>query len=200
MKLLGKIPKEVYLACSGGKDSMMALHFLLMGRRKVHVLYFNHNTDHGKEAEHFIHEFCRLRNIPLDIGTYFEKDSTEDAWRNARYKFFSFYTNKPIITVHHLQDNIETWLLSSIKGQSKFIPYNRDNIIRPFLLTSREDIDNYVNKHNLDWIEDPSNSENIYSRNKLRNQVLPVLKDINPGLEKTFYWKCFNKYENDGLI
>ena len=89
MKLLGNIPKKVYLACSGGKDSMMMLHFLLQGRRDVHVLYYNHGTKHGKEAEHFIHEFCKKNNLHLDIGTYFGKDQTEAAWRNARYNFLS---------------------------------------------------------------------------------------------------------------
>lgn len=200
MKLLGKIPKNVYLACSGGKDSMMALHFLLQGRRDVHVLYYNHGTKHGKEAEHFVHEFCRENKLHLDIGTYYGGTNTEAAWRDARYKFFSFYKDKPIITCHHLNDNIETWLMSSIKGQSKFIPYSRNNVIRPFLLSTKRDIDLYVTRNNIEWIEDPSNIENEYSRNKLRNQVMPVLRDINPGLETTFYYKCLSKYEKDGII
>lgn len=200
MKLLGKIPDKVYLACSGGKDSMAILNFLLQGKKDVHVLYFNHSTLHGKEAEHFVHEFCRQNKLHLDIGTYFEKENTEEAWREARYKFFSFYKDRPIITGHHLLDNIETWLMSSITGTSKFIPYSRDNIIRPFLLTSRFEIDSYTLRYNLSWIEDPSNSENNYSRNKLRNLVLPVLKEINPGLEKTFKFKCIEKYTKEGLL
>lgn len=200
MKLLGNIPKKVYLACSGGKDSMMMLDFLLKGRRDIHVLYYNHNTEHGKEAEHFIHEFCRLNNISLDIGFYYGEDKTELAWRNARYKFLSNYTNRPIITCHHLNDNIETFLLSEIKGQAKFIPYQRNNVIRPLLLVSRNEIDSYATRHNIKWIEDPSNSQVDYSRNKIRNLVIPVLKEINPGLETTYYYKCLNKYEKDGVI
>lgn len=200
MKLIGQIPKQCYLACSGGKDSMMVLDFLLKGRRDVHVLYFNHNTEHGKEAEHFIHEYCRERNLHLDIGQYYKNINTEESWRNARYEFLSFYKNRPIIMCQHLNDNIETWLMSSIKGTSKFIPYQRDNIIRPFLLTSREEIDSYVSTHNVKWIEDPSNSESNYDRNNIRNNVIPVLKEINPGLYKTFKNKCIDKYTKDGIL
>lgn len=200
MKILGNIPQKVYLACSGGKDSMMMLHFLLQGRRDVHVLYYNHGTKHGKEAEHFIHEFCKKNNLHLDIGTYFGKDQTEAAWRNARYNFLSFYSNRPIITCHHLNDNIETFLLSTIKGQAKFIPYQRDNIIRPLLLVSRQELDHYAIRNNVSWIEDPSNAETVYSRNKIRNLIVPVIKEINPGLESVFYYKCLTKYEKDGVV
>ena len=106
MKLLGQIPKQCYVACSGGKDSMMMLNFLLAGRRDVIVLYFNHNTEHGKEAEHFLHEFCKERNLELHIGYYLGKERTESAWRAARYKFFSCFKNRPILTAHKISDNM----------------------------------------------------------------------------------------------
>ena len=200
MKLLGKIPKSVYLCCSGGKDSMMLLNFLLAGRRDVTVLYFNHNTEHGKEAEHFLHEFCRERNLTLHIGAYYGVEKTEEAWRNARYKFFSFFKNKPLIQNHNLSENIETYIMSDIKGTAKFIPYQRDNIIRPLLLVTKDEIKQYAEKNKVVWIEDPSNSTSNYDRNKIRNEVIPVLKQINPGLEKTFYYRCLGKYERDGII
>ena len=200
MKLLGQIPKQCYVACSGGKDSMMMLNFLLAGRRDVIVLYFNHNTEHGKEAEHFLHEFCKERNLELHIGYYLGKEKTENAWRDARYKFFSFYKNRPILTAHKISDNIETYIMSDMKGTAKFIPYQRDNIIRPFLLVSNKEIDEYCVRNNVTWIEDPSNSENNYDRNKIRNQIIPVLKEINPGLERTFRSKCIKKYKKDGIF
>ena len=200
MKLLGKINKECYVACSGGKDSMSLLTFLLNGRRNVTVLYFNHGTEHGKEAELFLQDYCIKHKLCLHIGTYFGKEKTEQAWRNARYKFFSFFKDKPILTGHKLQDNIETFLFSTIKGTSKFIPYQRDNIIRPFLLVSNDEINKYCKKNNVIWIEDPSNAECNYDRNKIRNEVIPVLKQINPGLEKTFFKRCIEKYKKDGII
>lgn len=199
MNLLGKIPSSCYLACSGGIDSMVMLNFLLAGRRDVTVLYFNHNTEHGKEAEHFLHEFCRERNLTLHIGTYYGAEKTEEAWRNARYKFFSFFKNKPILQCHHINDNIETYIMSDIKGTAKFIPYQRDNIIRPLLLVTKDEIKYYAEKNKVVWIEDPSNSTSNYDRNKIRNEVIPVLKQINPGLEKTFFKRCIEKYKKDGL-
>lgn len=200
MQLLGKIPEKVYLACSGGKDSMMLLDFLLKGRRDVFVLHFNHGTEHGKEAEHFVHEYCRENKLHASFGMYYEDKFDEASLRNARYKSFEFFKNRPILTAHKLQDNIETWLMSSIKGTSKFIPYNRENIIRPMLLVSNKEIDDYCLRNNVQWIEDPSNNENNYDRNKIRNQVIPVLKEINLGIEKTFRNKCIEKYRKDGLI
>lgn len=199
-KLIGKLEKKCYVACSGGKDSMMVLHFLLKGRRDVEVLHVNHNTQYAHTAESFIKNFCQKNNIPFHIGRYSQDVETEEAWRNFRYDFFKNYTDRPIYLGHQLDDNIETWLMSSIKGTSKFIPYQRDNIIRPFLLTSREEIDSYVSTHNVKWIEDPSNSESNYDRNNIRNNVIPVLKEINPGLYKTFKNKCIDKYTKDGIL
>ena len=200
MKILGKIPDKVYLACSGGVDSMVALDFLLKGKREVTLLYFNHNTDHGNKAESFLHSFCIKNNLGLHIRSYQGDLNTEEAWREARYKFLEFHSTRPILTVHHLNDNIETYLLSTIKGTPKFIPYSRKNVIRPFLLTSKQEIIDYAIRNNLEWIEDPSNSESNYSRNKIRNEVIPVLKSINEGLEKTFRNKCIEKYKRDGVL
>ena len=200
MKLLGRIPSSCYLACSGGIDSMVMLNFLLAGRRDVTILYFNHNTVHGKEAEHFLHEFCRERNLTLHIGAYYGTEKTEEAWRNARYKFFSFFKNKPLIQNHNLSENIETYIMSDIKGTAKFIPYQRDNIIRPLLLVTKDEIKYYAEKNKVVWIEDPSNSTSNYDRNKIRNEVIPVLKQINPGLEKTFFKRCIEKYKKDGVF
>lgn len=199
MKLLGKLPIKCYLACSGGKDSMTILNFLLKGNREVELLYFNHNTEHGKEAVKFLSKFSKENNIALHVEEYKDTVQTEEAWRNARYNFFSKFKDRPIITGHHLNDNIETYLMSSIKGTEKFIPYSRGNIIRPFLLASREELDNFALKWGVTWIEDPSNSECNYARNKIRNQVIPVLREVNPGLTKVFFNKCLSKYKKDGL-
>lgn len=200
MKLLGNIPKKCYLACSGGVDSMVLLNFLLRGKREVTLLYLNHNTKHGQEAEEFLKAFSKTHNLELIVNKYNGVEQTEEAWRNARYEFFSKYTKMPILQAHNLSENIETWLLSSIKGTSKFIPYKRDNIIRPFLLVSKEEILNYAKRNKIKWIEDPSNSASDYDRNKIRNEIIPVLKEINIGLDKVFRNKCLDKYKKDGIL
>lgn len=200
MRLLGKIPKDCYLACSGGIDSMMLLNFLLQGRRNVTLLYFNHNTEHGNKAEEFLKKFSKDNNVNLITGKYTGNLTTEDSWRKARYEFLDKFQDKLICTAHHLNDNIETYLFSTIKGTPKFIPYSRNNIIRPLLLVSKSAILDYSVKYNLKWIDDPSNDEAFYSRNKLRNNVIPLLKEINPGLEKVFLNKCIEKYRKDNIF
>lgn len=192
--LLGKIPPKVYLACSGGIDSMVILDFLLKGRRDVEVLYYHHNTPHGEDAYLFLKQRLTKLNIVLHSEKYTNASTTENDWRDARYAFFSKFQDRYIITCHHLDDNIETWLMSSIKGTPKFIPYSRGNIIRPFLLVRKDQLVQWKDKNDVQWIEDTSNSENKYSRNKIRNQVIPVLLEVNPGLHKTFYDKCLAKY------
>jgi tRNA(Ile)-lysidine synthase TilS/MesJ len=69
IKVLGGIPKSEFgIACSGGVDSMAILDFLVKGRYNPHILYFNHNTEHGDEAEKFITEYCNQKNLKLTIG------------------------------------------------------------------------------------------------------------------------------------
>lgn len=197
MKILGKIPKECYISCSGGVDSMSIVNYVLKGNRDVTILYYNHNTPHGHQAEKFLSDFCLENQIKFLKDVYKGSTMTEQVWREARYNFLSNFKDKEIIQGHNLSDNIETWLFSSVKGTPKFIPYRRDNIIRPFLLVSKEEILKYANNNNVKWIEDPSNKGVDYDRNKIRNKIIPVLKDINPGLNKTFRKKCLNKYQND---
>lgn len=200
MKILGNLERNCYVACSGGVDSMVLLHFLIKGRRNVEVLHVNHGTQDCKQAEMFVKSFCLENNIPCHVAYYTDSKQTEEAWRDFRYNFFSEFKDKPIYTAHTLSDNIETYLLSSIKGTPKFIPYSRTHVRRPFLLVSKKELLNYAERNNVQWIEDSSNLESNFDRNKIRNQVIPVLKNINPGLEKTFYTKCFLKYQKDGII
>ena len=93
IKILGKIPKSVTLACSGGPDSMAVLDFLSNSGRNISAAYFDHGTFHGKEARSFIEEYCHEKNVTLHIGEISDsqkpKDqSWEEWWRNSRYEFF----------------------------------------------------------------------------------------------------------------
>jgi tRNA(Ile)-lysidine synthase len=95
-----------------------------------------------------------------------------------------------IATAHHLNDSIETVLLNLTKGTGisglKGISAKKGHIIRPMLFASRKEIDDYVTKKGLSWKEDSSNASNDYQRNLIRNEVVPLLKKINPNLDKTF--------------
>ncbi len=104
IKVLGDIPKgEFGIACSGGVDSMAILDFLVKGRYNPHVIYFNHNTEHGHEAEVFITEYCKERGLNLSISRTELKPTSnkEKIWSDLRYQFFSQF-DFPIMTCHHL--------------------------------------------------------------------------------------------------
>lgn len=92
IKVLGDIPKDKFgIACSGGVDSMAILDFLVKGRYNPHVIYFNHNTEYGHEAEVFITEYCKEKSLDLTIGRTELKPTSnkEKIWSDLRYEFFS---------------------------------------------------------------------------------------------------------------
>ena len=128
IKFIGKIPKQVTVACSGGLDSMVIVDFLRKGKRDVSLAYFNHDTIHGRQAEEFVRTYAEENNLTLLVGKVKNvkgKRSMEEFWREERYSFLEMIKSDFIITCHHLDDCVETWLMSSIRGKSKLIPYRR---------------------------------------------------------------------------
>ena len=198
IRIIGKIPAKVTIACSGGIDSMAFTNFLLQGKREVKLAYFNHDTKHGKDAEKFVKEYAEKNNLNLTIGRVKGtkgKRSVEEFWRDERYAFFDTLDSKYIITCHHLDDCVETWIMSSLHGTGKVIPFKRSlNIYRPFLMTEKKSIKRYVDKHNISWIEDPSNSGTHYMRNYVRKHIVPHALKVNPGLRKVLRKKMLELY------
>lgn len=184
-RLTGQLPKEIYLACSGGVDSMVALHFLRHGCRDVIPLYFNHGTEFGDKCEAF------LKSLDMDVicgKITKEKEkgrSQEDFWRECRYEFLDQFDDRPVITMHHLADQLETLIQGVAHGVHRQIPYQRGNYIRPFLQVKKEQIIDYAKRNNLKYLDDPSNKENKYTRNRIRNNIIPELLKVNPGLYKS---------------
>lgn len=198
LKLLEKIPNEKFaLAFSGGIDSVVVADFLLrFPKNDFFLLHFNHKTEHGEEAESFTKSFSLKHNLNLELGSIssakLKKESQEEYWRRERYNFFSNY-KLPIITCHHLNDCIEYWIFTSLRGEGKMIPSRRDNFLRPFLLTSKTDIKEWAEKNELTWCEDNSNSENVHARNIIRNEMMETCLKVNPGLEKMMKKKLLEK-------
>lgn len=192
IRIIGKLPQDnLGLALSGGVDSMTIAQFLLNGRRNFTAFHFNHGTDYADEAEQFVSNWCADNDVPLIVkqinhrkpieGT---KVSMEEWWRNNRYQFFHDYLNYTIITAHHLNDCMETYLFSCLHGNPKVIPYRRKNVIRPFLLTERKELVRYAKRYNLKWCDDPSNESCDYMRNRIRKNIMPEVLKVNPGLHK----------------
>ncbi len=193
IKVLGQIPKgEFGIACSGGVDSMAILHFLVKGRYNPHVIYFNHNTEHGNLAEKFITEYCSNNNLNLFIGRTELKPTSnkEKIWSNLRYEFFSKF-DFPIMTCHHLDDCVETYIFSCLRGFQSVIPYSKGNVIRPFLLNEKSVFEKWCKQKMVPFIQDESNDCLDYSRNRIRHQIVPESLLVNPGL-KTVVKKMIN--------
>lgn len=198
LRLLNKIPKgEFGLACSGGVDSMAILDFLMRGNHNPHVLYFNHNTEHGDLSEKFIRDFCNEKKLKLTCGKLEYKPSSnkEKVWSDARYNFFKQF-DFPVITCHHLDDCVETYIFSCLRGFQSVIPYRRGNVIRPFLLNEKSQFIKWCQDKNVPFCEDESNSDVYYSRNRIRHNIIPESLIVNPGL-KTVVKKMIEQNERN---
>ena len=188
LHLLGKIPTDCYVAVSGGADSMAVLDFANNNKRKITVLYFNHGTSFGKESQKFLEDYCSFKNLELKIGQISQEKSTdqswEEYWRIQRYNWFANFSDKPILMAHNLNDQMENWLFTSFHGCGRLIPYSNKNIIRPFMLNSKSKLIDWCVSHNVLWLEDPSNQDVKYMRNKIRADILPEVLKVNPGFAK----------------
>lgn len=186
--LLGKIPREPFaVACSGGIDSMVLVNFLQQfPKNRFKLMYFNHGTKHGSIAETFLRGFSNKNGIPLEIGRISREkpknQSPEEFWRTERYEFLDTFKGN-VLTAHNLNDCVETWLFSSFRGVPKIIPYARNNIIRPFLMVSKDEIRKWADEECLTHVEDPSNECTDYTRNLIRHELMPIALKVNPGIE-----------------
>ncbi len=195
----------VIVALSGGADSVCLLHNLNSIRKKYNIdlraCHVNHNL-RGEESNKdmkFCMELCRQNDIEIyvknvDIATLSKerKMSHEECGRKVRYSFFNSLSEKykaKIATAHNADDNVETVIYNMTRGASlrglSGIPRVRGKIIRPLILSTREEIERYCSDNSLIYMTDSTNLTDEYTRNKIRHNVMPVLKEINPSFEKT---------------
>ena len=190
IQIQGKLEREVYIACSGGVDSMAIVDFL-MKNHKVNLMFFNHGTETSKDALEFIQEryypSMELAGMKLSIGTISrakeKSESWEEYWRIQRYEWFHSHKH-PIITCHHLDDCLETWIFTSLHGEGRVIPYSNGNVIRPFRANEKSEFVNWCRRRSVPWIEDSSNQDTKYMRNFIRHEIAPKALVVNPGLHK----------------
>lgn len=185
IRLLKKLPRNLTVAFSGGVDSVAAVDFLKRNHN-VGCAFFHHHTENSERAYKFVSEFCEDQGIDLRVGYLSAqkpaKKSLEEHWRDERYKFLGKF--ETVVTAHHLNDCIETYLWSSIHGEGKIIPYQRKNVIRPFLLNTKQELIDWCKRKDLYWIEDSSNNDDAFMRNYIRKHLVPHAYHVNPGIEK----------------
>ena len=187
------LPKTPYfVAVSGGPDSITTLDFFCNYRIKPKVIYYDHGTEHSKDAEPFVREVAAARGLKFCVGRpnfpKLKEESKEEHWRKNRLHCFHCLEG-PVITGHNLNDTIETWVWSSLHGESKLLPYRNGNVIRPFRATPKSEMIAWCKKNGLQYLDDPSNADTSYIRNHIRHKLMPEALVVNPGLEKVLLKK-----------
>jgi tRNA(Ile)-lysidine synthase len=185
IQLLHKLPRTLTVAFSGGVDSVAVLDFLSKNH-EVDAAFFHHGTDNSDNAFDFVWNFCRDRDITMTVG-YIRNEkpkelSWEEHWRNERYAFLENF--EYVVTGHHLNDCIETYIWGTMHGTPKVIPDTRKNVHRPFLLNPKQEFIDWCNRKELNWCQDYSNENTDYMRNYIRKYVVEHAYHINPGIEK----------------
>lgn len=203
--------KTVYIACSGGPDSMAIVDWYLRHTKKyVCVLFFNHGTHASNMGFKLLDKYLRchkdwsdapaITRIFLEKETIYSTDkprdkSWEEYWRDERLKWLNSF-NTHVLTGHNLDDAVETWVWSSLHGQSKLIPYRNGNILRPLLLTKKSTLKEWCDSHNVPYFIDPGNEDRRYMRSIVRHDILPHALKVNPGLYKVVKKKLLAEIKN----
>lgn len=187
---------KVLCALSGGADSMYLLCRLLEAGYAVHAAHYNHSLRPTADRdEQFVRDWCANHQIPLTVGSgdvaqYAANSGTglEEAARELRYAFLYRTAAETgcdlIATGHHAGDNAETVLMNLIRGCGlnglSGIPERRGMLVRPMLAVTRADIDAYLSDHDIPHVEDETNADQSYTRNRIRHQLIPLLEALNP--------------------
>ncbi len=194
---------KLLLAVSGGVDSVVLAHLCHEARLEFSIAHCNFNLrgEESDEDESFVVDLADSLEIEVFTESFNTEKYAEDnrisvqmAARDLRYEWFeelskSLYFDY-ILSAHHANDNIETFLINLIRGTGPDgltgIKANNNNVIRPLLNFTRKEIENFATKRNYKWREDSSNASDKYMRNKIRHHIIPVMEEINPHLLESF--------------
>ncbi|MCB9223607.1 MAG: tRNA lysidine(34) synthetase TilS [Crocinitomicaceae bacterium] len=187
---------DLYLAVSGGKDSMVLSHLLLRSGLDHTLLHCNFKL-RGKESdedEAFMRRYAEKSGLSIEVRTfdtygYVEESgkTIQEAARELRYDWFHTFAENErslILTAHHLDDSIETFFINLLRGTGykgvRGIPKFNHPFYRPLSSFKADDIYRYIDENHIDYREDSSNKETKYLRNKLRHEIVPGFNEIEP--------------------
>ncbi|MEL0456743.1 tRNA lysidine(34) synthetase TilS [Flavobacteriaceae bacterium SZ-1-7] len=208
---------RLLVAVSGGIDSVVLTHLCHKLNFDMALAHCNFNL-RGKESdadEDFVLELADSLNLEVFVQRFdtekYAKDnkrSIQMAARELRYDWFEELAEQLkfdyILTAHHADDNLETFLINFTRGTGleglTGIPSINGKFVRPLLPFSSDDIHNYAKENKIKWRDDSSNKSIKYLRNKLRHEVIPVLKEINPSLLQSFQTTLGNLNDSASII
>ncbi len=200
-----KFGDTIVVGVSGGPDSMALLHLLIQIKKEVEIFvicaHVNHNVRKESEKEkEFLQSYCDNNQITFEsmIIDDYGDDNFHNEARTKRYNYFGKivrrYGAKYLFTAHHADDLIETILMriargSTLRGYSGFsrvVDMGDYKIIRPLISITKDEIIAYNKKNNIKYVQDTSNNEDKYTRNRYRKYVLPFLKKEDPNIHEKF--------------
>ena len=208
---------KLLIAISGGLDSVVLTHLCHQLNLNFALAHCNFNL-RGSESDadqDFVLQLAKDLEVEVfiqsfDTNTFAEthKVSTQMAARELRYDWFESLCEQLqfdyILTAHHADDNLETFLINLTRGTGldglTGIPEVNENVVRPLLKCTREEIENFAKSNNYKWREDSSNASTKYLRNKLRHDVIPVLKEMNSELLQNFETTQNNLQDSKSII
>ena len=214
LRKIVRIQREIHLipegsrllvAFSGGVDSVVLTDALLnlkyfLSYESLALAHFNHRIrETSSRDERFAVEFAKERDLKIFVGSEDVKEvalregsNLEETARRLRYAFLREVKEREgfhlIVTAHHLTDLVETvimWMVrgAGMEGLTGFEPKEGD-VVRPLFYTKKEEILSYAKAKNLKWVEDETNKDLTFVRNRIRHRVIPLLREINPNLEE----------------
>ncbi|MCK7591186.1 tRNA lysidine(34) synthetase TilS [Subsaxibacter sp. CAU 1640] len=208
---------KLLIAISGGLDSVVLAHLCKTSALNFALAHCNFNLRAAESDadEAFVLDLAE----DLDLEVFIESFETEEfakkhkvsiqvAARELRYDWFQQLSQQLdfdyILTAHHADDNLETFLINFTRGTGleglTGIPEVNDNVVRPLLPFSREDLEVYAIGNKIEWREDSSNASKKYLRNKLRHDIIPTLKQMNPQLLQNFKTTISNLQDAQQLV
>jgi len=209
--------KKLFLAISGGIDSMVLLHLFQQLDYNFEILHCNFQL-RGEESNNdlqFIQHYAAQFEIPcsfvhFDTTTYAkaQKLSIQVAARKLRYDWFEAQLSEQnfdyLLTAHHADDDLETFVINFSRGTGLDglvgIPGQNGKIVRPLLPFSRQEIEDYAKKNSLEWQEDSSNASDKYLRNNIRHHIIPALKSLNSNFLTSFQATLNNLKQAQSLV
>ena len=193
---------------------MALLHYLINNYKdKIIVAHINHNVRKQSNTEElFLSNYCKDNNITFECMkiTEYKENNFENEARKKRYKFYkeilTKYNSSYLFLAHHADDLMETIIMKIIRGSNingyagiKKISY-QDNyyIVRPFLDYTKQDILEYIKKYNITYYDDYTNNDITYTRNRIRHNIIPLLKKEDINIHKKFikYSNTLNEYND----
>ncbi|WP_349267691.1 tRNA lysidine(34) synthetase TilS [Pseudalgibacter alginicilyticus] len=208
---------KILIAISGGKDSVVLTHLCHKLKLNISLVHCNFNL-RGIESDGD-EEFVLQLAEDLDLEVFIESFDTETyakeqklsiqlACRELRYHWFAELAEQLkfdyVLTAHHADDNLETFLINFIRGTGleglTGIPEVNGLFVRPILSFSSEDINSFAKANQIKWRDDSSNASKKYLRNKLRHDIIPILKEMNPRLLQSFQNTQNNLKESTEIV